>query len=282
MSVFYINGKFVDADKATVPASDLAVLRGYGVFDFLRTYGGKPFQLGAHLRRLQRSADLIGLHCPWDIEEMMEVVMETIDRNDYEEANIRIIVTGGDSPDNFMPQGESRLLVMVTEASRLAPTYYTEGCEIVTMEIDRFIPGAKSINYIPGIVARRKALELNPKSIEVIYKSGGIVIEGTTSNTFMFKDGVWVTPANRLLPGITRAEIIKLMDGVWDCEIRDISEEEYYSAEEVIITASNKEVLPVVKVDDIIIGSGAVGAQTQKLMDFWKEMTREYARGEVV
>ena len=70
MSVFYINGEFVEAEGASVPARDLAILRGFGVFDYLRTYGGVPFQLGAHLRRLQRSADLIELACPWDLEEL--------------------------------------------------------------------------------------------------------------------------------------------------------------------------------------------------------------------
>ena len=74
MAVYYINGEYVDAEKALISASDLAVLRGYGVFDYLRTYGGVPFQLGAHLRRLQRSATLIELACPWDIEELGEIV----------------------------------------------------------------------------------------------------------------------------------------------------------------------------------------------------------------
>lgn len=282
MSVFYMDGEFVDSDKAVVPASDLAILRGYGVFDFLRTYGGKPFQLGAHLRRLESSADLIGLHSPLDIEEMMTIVMETIEHNAYDEANIRIILTGGDSPDNFMPQGDSRFMVMVTPLHPIDPAYYANGCEVVTMEIERYIPGAKSLNYIPGIIARRKALEINPKSLETLYKLDGLVIEGTTTNTFMYHDGTWSTPANRLLPGITRSQIIKLMDGIWQCEIRDIGEEEYKSAEEIIITASNKEILPVVKVDDSLIGDGTVGTQTRKLMDLWREMTREYAQGEVV
>ena len=78
MSVYYINGEFVHADSASVSARDLAILRGYGVFDFLRTYAGVPFQLGAHLRRLLRSADLIELACPWDLEELGEIVLETL------------------------------------------------------------------------------------------------------------------------------------------------------------------------------------------------------------
>ncbi len=279
MSVYYINGDYVDSTKATIPANDLAILRGYGIFDFLRTYGGVPFQLGAHLRRLQKSAELLELNCPWDIEELMTIVMETLNRNAYEESHIRIIVTGGDSPDNFLPQGKSRLMVMVTPTPDINPAHYTDGAEVVTMEIERYIPGAKSLNYIPGIIARRKALRINPKSIETIYRVDGNVIEGTTTNTFIVKDGVWATPGDKLLPGITRAETIKLLENYTTLEIRDITLDEYKSADEVIITSSTKDIMPVVKVDDTVIGDGKVGQHTKTLMQAWDEMTAEYARG---
>lgn len=282
MSVFYINGEYVDSTRATIPANDLAILRGYGAFDFLRTYGGKPFQLGAHLRRLQKSAELLDLNCPWDIEEMMTIIMETLNRNHYEESNIRIVITGGDSPDNFMPQGDSRLLVMVTPIKHIAEHYYTDGAEVVTMNIERYIPGAKSLNYIPAIIARRKALKINPKSIETIYRVDGKIIEGTTTNTFMYKDGTWVTAGDRLLLGITRAETIKLIESYSQLEIRDITVEEYKAADEVILTSSNKEVVPIVKVDDDMIGDGIPGENTKALMKVWREMTETYARGEMV
>lgn len=282
MSIYYIDGQFVDADKAVIPANDLAILRGFGVFDFLRTYGGHPFQLDAHLQRLMRSAELIDLECSWSMQELTDIIMETLKRNPYDEANVRIVVTGGDSPDNFTPQGDSRLVVMVTPVHNIAPHYYTDGAEVVTMNIARYIPGAKSLNYIPAIIARRQALKLNPNSLETIYRVDGHVIEGTTTNTFMVKDGVWVTPGDRLLPGITRAEVIKLLDSYTTLETRDISIEEYYDADEVIITSSNKEVVPIVKVDDRVIGDGKVGEHTKRLMEVWHEMTTTYAKGVTV
>ncbi len=282
MSVYYINGQYVDTENATLPVSDLAILRGYGIFDFLRTYGGKPFQLEAHLQRLMRSAELIDLECPWDIDTLTDIIMETLARNSYDESNVRIVVTGGDSPDNFMPQGNSRLLVMVTPVQNIADHYYTDGGEVVTMNIARYIPGAKSLNYIPAIIARRKALKMNPKSLETIYRNDGKVIEGTTTNTFIVKDGQWITAGDRLLHGITRAEVIKLIESYATLETRDITLEEYYNADEVIITSSNKEVVPIVKVDDRVIGGGTVGEQTKRLMQIWREMTIAYAQGEVV
>lgn len=282
MSVYYINGQYVDAGDAMIPANDLAILRGYGVFDFLRTYGGRPFQLEAHLQRLYRSADLIELECPWDMDTLTDIIMETLNRNDYEESNVRIVVTGGDSPDNFTPQGESRLIVMVTPVHNIAEHYYTDGAEVVTMNIARYIPGAKSLNYIPAIIARRKALKINPKSLESIYRVDGNIIEGTTTNTFIVKDGQWITAGDGLLPGITRAEVIKLIESYATLDIRDITIEEYYNADEVIITSSNKEVVPIVKVDDRIIGDGTPGEHTKQLMSLWREMATAYAQGEKV
>ena len=277
MSVYYVNGEFVDAAAAAIPAGDLALLRGYGVFDFLRTYGGKPFQLGAHLRRLIRSAALLDLHCPWDIEELGEIVMETLRRNSYDESGIRLIVTGGDSPNGFMPAGDSRLLVMVTPAYETAAEYYERGADVVTVEVWRDMPEAKTINYIPGIRAQKQALQINRDAVEAIYTVGGKVVEGTRSNTFIFKDGTWITPASELLPGVTRAEVIKLIEASGRLALREITIAEYLSADEVILTSSTKEVMPVVHVDDVAIGDGRPGENTRELMRAWRRMTERYA-----
>ena len=277
MSVFYVNGDFVAAADAVIPASDLALLRGYGIFDFLRTYGGKPFQLGAHLRRLIRSAALLDLHCPWDIEELEAIVMETLRRNNYDESGIRLLLTGGDSPDGFMPAAASRLLVMATPAQRMATHYYEQGAAVVTVEMRRYLPEAKTINYIPGISAHKKALEINPAAVDAIYTVAGKVVEGTRSNTFIFKDGTWITPASDLLLGVTRAEVIKLLQADGRLELREISIAEYRSADEIILTSSSKEVMPVVNVDNITIGAGLPGENTLQLMRAWHQMTADYA-----
>src|SRR3954470_781897 len=109
----YVNGDFVPAKKAALPLNDLGIVRGYGVFDLLRTYGTTPFRLRDHIKRLQSSAKQIELELPWSTEELEDVVLQTYKRNEIADASIRIIVTGGPS-DNFMtPQGEPSLVVMV-------------------------------------------------------------------------------------------------------------------------------------------------------------------------
>ena len=277
MGIFYMDGEYVDAEQAALPASDLALLRGYGIFDFTRTYGGKPFQLGAHLRRLIRSAALLELDCPWDIEELHDIVMDTLRRNDYAESNIRLLVTGGDSPNGFLPAGDSRLLVMVAPVKPMAAHYYQCGAAVATVEMARHLPELKSINYLPGITAQKRALKVNPESIEAIYRVNGKVIEGTRSNTFIFNHGRWITPADELLLGITRAEVIKLIEAEGELELRDITLAEYYAADEIIITSTTKEVMPVARVDDVTIGGGAPGENSKRLMARWQDMTDSYA-----
>lgn len=282
MSIFYIHGDFVNSAEARLPATDIAILRGYGVFDFLRTYGGIPFQLGAHLRRLRRSAELIELNCPWDIETLGDIVLETIRRNGFPESNIRLVVTGGDGEKGFLPRGNSRLLVMVTPWEAPPAWWHEPGAPVVTVEMGRYLPEAKTINYIPGIMAQIKAEKRIPNAIDAIYVTEGMVSEGTRSNTFIYKDDRWITPAAGLLLGVTRAEVIKLLEADGRLELRDISLAEYYSADEVILTSTTKEVVPVVQVDDVTIGDGAPGEMTKRLMRQWRAMTDAYAAAGIV
>ena len=280
MGILYIDGDFIEAKDATLPVTDLSILRGFGVFDYLRTYGGTPFQLGAHLRRLQRSAALIELACPWDIEQLAEIVLETLRRNHLDEAGIRIVLTGGDSPNGFMPVGKSRLLVMAGPLQTLSASSYERGECVATIDQARILPEAKTINYIPGITAQIKVRRRVADAIEAIYIVDGKVIEGTRSNVFIYNDDRWITPAEGLLLGVTRAEVIKLLGDA--IELRDIPLEEIYAADEVIVTSSTKEILPIVTVDDMIIGAGTPGENSKRLMRRWREMTDAYAEAGIV
>lgn len=277
MSVFYINGEFVDEAEASIAVTDLAILRGYGVFDFLRTYGGIPFHLGAHLQRLITSAALIDLACPWDIEALGDIVLEAVKRNGYPETNIRIVLTGGEGEGGFLPLSQPRLLVMATPWQAPPAWWRDEGVHVATTELHRQLPEAKTIHYIPAIMAQGKAIQRDPKAIEAIYTTDGIVSEGARSNTFIFKEDRWITPRAGVLLGITRAEVIKLLQADGLLELRDITLAEYRAADEIILTSSTKEVLPVVKVDDVTIGDGAPGKMARRLMRQWRELTDAYA-----
>ncbi|MCA9887291.1 MAG: aminotransferase class IV [Anaerolineae bacterium] len=277
MSVYYVNGAYVDRDNALLPVTDLAILRGYGVFDYLRTYHGEPVSLEANVARLRQSATLIGLDYPWSDAEIAAIVRETLNHNDHPESSIRIVVTGGSSPDNIMPNGSPSLIVMVDAHKPNPDWWYTQGVKIVTANIARLYPGAKSINYIPAILARKKA---DANAVEVIYTTDtGHVLEGTTSNLFLVMDGKLITPhLERVLPGITRRTIINAASKEFVIEERDIDLDELYSADEAFITAANKRVVPVSTVDDRTIGDGQPGPVTQRVMALFDAVTYGVAK----
>ncbi|MBT8360459.1 MAG: aminotransferase class IV [Deltaproteobacteria bacterium] len=277
MGIYYIDGTFVSASEAVLPVSDLAVLRGYGVFDFMRTYGGRPFQLKAHVKRLRNSAHLIGLSCPWSLQEIRDIVEETLRRNDYSESNIRLLITGGDSDDSITPGTQPRLLVMISEVKTFPVHWYTAGVKIITKDITRFIPGAKSIDYIRAILALDDAKAQH--AVESLYvDSHDNILEGTTSNLFVVSDGNVVTPAENILPGITRDVVLEITTSSFKIALRSVTKKELFRADEVFVTSSNKEILPVIQVDDQQIGNGKPGKVTVQIMDMFKAYTQEYAK----
>lgn len=276
-SIFYINGEFVKREEAQLPAVDLAVIRGYGVFDFMRTYGGKPFHADEHIARLMRSAKLIDLEIPWLADEIKSLVYQTLARNtDHGESNVRIIVTGGDTDDYLTPKGEPRLLIMVTPALPVPQKYYTEGVKVVTVLHERYTPAAKTLNYIPAIQAIKKAKAQG--AVEAIYTdSNGRALEGTTTNLFAFFGNKLVTPSEGILHGITRGVVMELASDMYEVEVRDLSVEELLRADEVFISASNKQVMPVVQVDEHQIASGQPGKHTRRIMETFAAFTRSTA-----
>ncbi len=268
--ICYIDGEFVDIESARIPVTDLSVLRGYGIFDFMCTYGGKPFHLEDHVARLFRSAGLIDLTMRWTPEEVIAIVNDTVTRNDNGEFNVRILVTGGDSSDFLMPEDRSRLLVLISPPSNMDPVLYREGAPLITVEEGRFLTDAKTINYIPAIMALKEATRRG--AIDAVYvNAAGKVLEGTTNNLFIFKGDTLITPGEGILPGITRSVVLNLADGVFPVEIRDITLEEVYSADEVLLTSSTKEVMPIKSLNDRVIGSGTPGPNTRKMMQLFME-----------
>jgi len=277
MDIFYCDGRFLPADKAVIPATDLSVLRGFGVFDFLRTYGGRPFHLADHIKRLERSAYLLGIPLPMSCEAIENLVLETLKRNDHDKSNIRIILTGGLSADGFNPDGKPRLLIMVTPLAVLPEEWNKEGVKIVTIPFSRYMPGAKSISYVHAIGALQKARKVG--AIEALYvTSEGYATECTTSNLFACIEGKLVTSSSTILPGITRQVILAMPELAGSTDIRDITLVELLKADEVFLTASNKEVTPVVTIDDTTIGKGTPGEMTRRVMKLFAEYTGQYSR----
>ncbi len=270
--VFYVNGKFVPEKDAKISVLDLGLVRGYGVFDFLRTYQGKPFALKEHLQRLINSANIIGLKIPWKISELEKIVLETLKKNKLKEANIKIVATGGVSPDQITPSKNPTLCVLIYPPALYPSASYTKGVKVVTVPWERSFSGSKSTNYIPAILALKKANK--KKAVEALYLTPvKEVLEGTTTNFFVIKNNILVTPKNGVLMGITREIVLKLAKKVVKIKEGPIKYSELSKVDEAFITASNKEIMPVVEIDNIKIGNGKVGNNTQKIIKLFREYT---------
>ena len=278
MDIYYVDGEFVAADQAVIPVNDLAVLRGLGAFELLRTYGGRPFALDEHLSRLATSARKIGLSLPGDLDHIRQVVLETLARNHRDdEVNIRIIVTGGPSPDFMTHQGKPRLIVLVSSMPRHPREWYTDGVKITTMETRRILPGAKSINYLSATIALKKARQKD--AVEAAYVDrDGLVYECTTSNIFAFIRDRLVTPGRRILAGITRGVVLQIAESLFTIDIRDLTFKEFIAADEIFITGTSKGIVPVVQVDDVVIADGRPGPRTRRLMAALETHTQDHGR----
>lgn len=274
MNIYYVDGKFVPADQAVIPVDDLAILRGIGVFDLLRTYNSKPYFLKEHVARLLSSASKFNLKVPWSHTNICQVVLDTLARNNLPEANIRIIITGGSSPDFMTPQGKPRMIVLVSTLPKLPQWWYSRGVKVITIKAKRHMPGAKSIDYLPATMALRQAEA--SKAMEAIYLDDtDNALEGTTSNLFAFIGKNLVTPGRDILSGITRKVVMEIVRDHYRLEVRDLPITELLKAREVFITGTNKGLVPVVQVDDTVIGDGRPGPQTVHIMSLLENHTAE-------
>lgn len=277
MDTFYIDGNFVKENVAWLSVKDIAVLRGFGVFDFLITYKKRPFHLEEHVVRLKNSAKEIGLSIQHTTSQICDIVNKTIQKNPgHKESNIRIIYTGGISPDGITPHGNGKLLVMVTQKTPLPQEWYTKGVAIGTVNMERCLPLSKSTNYLSAVYAQQQVRDAG--AIEAVYiDRNNRALEGTTSNIFSIKNQVLITPNESILPGITRQVVLKLIqENQFKLELRHIDKDEFKDMDEVFITASNKEIVPVVKIDHTDVKNGKPGELTQVIMKLFKEYTIAY------
>lgn len=279
-NIYYIAGRFVPASQAALPLDDLALLRGYGVFDFIRTYGGRPFMLKEHILRLEESARLIRLPLPWTWQEVSDIVHQTLEKNPAREANIRVIVTGGPSPDFLMPVGRPRLLVLVSPLKSYPRQWYERGVKVITVRGGRSIPSAKTLNYLSAVAFLQEAA--GSGAVEaILVDPDGIVREGQTVSVFVWLQDRLVTNQVGVLPGVTRALILRLAASVFPIEIRDFTIAELLNADEVFMTATNKEVVPIIQIDETLIANGLPGERTKKLMEIFADFTARFAAGEI-
>lgn len=271
---WYVGGRWVHPNEATLSINDIAVLRGYSVFESMRTYDRRPFHLDEHLLRLYRSAILIELDIPWSRRYIADVVRETIARNSYRHAAIRLLVTGGESEDGVLPSGKPTLVVLITPLGERDMERFARGYWLITTGLQRVSPEAKTANYVAAVRALKEA-ERRGAADALFVNEQGHVLEATRSNFFIFRGDTLVTPREGILLGVTRTIVLELARGRFAIEERPILLDELALAGEAFITSSSREITPVVRIDDLMIGDGKPGPHTYELEQRFIEMVEE-------
>ncbi len=263
-ALWYVGGEWVHPDEARLSINDLAVLRGYSVFEALRTYNRRPFHLDEHLARLYRSAEVIDLEVPYAREEIAAVVREVIARNAYTHAALRILVTGGGSADGITPARMPLLAVLITPLGERDMQSFAQGYRVITTHLTREAPEAKTTSYTSAIRALKEAQRRG--AVDALFVDAQEqVLEATRSNFFVFRGDTLVTPHAGILLGITRQVVLELARGRFAIEERPILLSELPQVDEAFMCASSREIMPVVQIDDLPLGNGTPGLRTTEL-----------------
>jgi branched-chain amino acid aminotransferase len=278
MPVFhYVNGKVVTEDEARISVFDLGLLRGYGVFDYVQLYKGRPFHLRAHVERLHCSAQQIQLDLPMSIEEIEKTVWNLIERNEPIDAGIRFVITGGLSGKDLLTPGHTSSLIMLFHPfSPYKEEYYQNGMRAITTPVLRYLPHVKTTNYMPAIFAMKKAIGAGVDDALYLNDEGRI-IEGTTCNVFFVKNGVLITDnSDQLVKGVTRDVVLRLAQNHYPIEFRSLSLAEATSCDEAFLTSSIKDMIPLVQIDHKKVGSGHPGSVSAHLRTLFHCYIKDY------
>ncbi|MES1043847.1 branched-chain-amino-acid transaminase [Bacillus obstructivus] len=277
----FLNDRFVKKEEAVVSVYDHGFLYGDGVFEGIRMYGGNVFRLDDHIKRLYESAHSITLKIPYDQEELKQLIIETLRKNKFQDAYIRVVISRGVGDLGLSPfTCKHPGVIIIAEPLALFPKeLYESGIEVVSVasrrnRSDVLDPKVKSLNYLNNILVKIEA-SLAGASEALMMNDQGYVAEGSGDNIFIVKDNVIKTPPGYVgtLEGITRNVIIELAKQL-GFEIREdvFTRHDVYIADEVFLTGTAAEVIAVVKVDGRNIADGKPGPVTNKLLEAFRNV----------
>src|SRR5438309_2366811 len=279
----YVDGKYCDEKNAKISVFDHGLLYGDGIFEGIRAYNGRVFQLKEHIDRLFYSAKAILLDIPMSHGEVMKAVVETCRQNGIRDGYIRLLVTRGIGTLGLNPNRckDPSVIIIADKIQLYAPELYEKGMEIITVPTTRNLhsalnPAIKSLNYLNNILGK---IEANQAGCEeaVLLNAEGFVAECTGDNIFIVREGHLSTPplSAGALYGITRRVVMEIAQesGLRVSE-PNLTRYDLFNADECFLTGTGAELVPVVKIDGRTIGSGKPGPVTQKLVAQYRALTK--------
>ena len=280
----WLGNKLVDEQEAKISVFDHGLLYGDGVFEGIRVYNKRVFELDAHIERLYNSAKGIRLDIPMSKHQLVEAINKTVEANNIGNGYIRLVITRGTGSLGLNPfTCETPMIFIIADNIQLYPEeLYEKGMKIISATTVRnhplaIPPQVKSLNYLNNILAKIEALDYDvPEAI--MYNHEGYVAEATGDNVFTVRKGIIYTPPAEAggLEGITRGIVIRLAkkDGIEVVE-RNLTRFDLYISDEVFLTGTAAEVIGIVEIDGRIIGEGKPGPVTKTL----REKFFRYAHG---
>jgi branched-chain amino acid aminotransferase len=290
--VIYIDGKFYPKSEAKISVYDHGLLYGDGVFEGIRAYGGVVFKLKEHIDRLYTSAHTIMLDIPVNKEQMQRIVLNMLKKNKLKEAYIRLIVTRGIGDLGLDPRKCPKpSIIVIAEPTIMLHSKEMKEKGITTMitwvkrdAVNATSHEVKSLNYLNNVLAK---IESNSAGIEeaIYLDQAGFVCEGTAENVFMIKEGKISTPptSTGALRGITRTVVMTLAAKIgYSVVERNITPNELLTADEVFLTGTAAEIIPVREVNKRVVGNGKLGPITKRLMQEFDKILRSPKEGTLI
>ena len=272
----YLNGSLVDKERAVVSVFDHGFLYGDGVFEGIRSYNRCIFKLKEHIDRLYNSAKVIMLDITISKEEMEKAIIDTIKANNLDDGYIRVVVSRGEGDLGLDPRKcrKPSIIIIADAIALYSKQLYENGLEIITVPTTRnastsLDPQIKSLNYLNNILGKIEAINAGYQEA-IMMNTQGYVSECTGDNIFIFKGGVLTTVPSYIgvLPGITVSSVLDIARELGiPCQERPLTRYEIFTADEMFLTGTAAELIPVVKVDGRSIGDGKVGGTTKKLLE---------------
>jgi branched-chain amino acid aminotransferase len=279
----FIDGKYVNERDAKISVFDHGLLYGDGIFEGIRAYNGRLFKLKEHIDRLFYSAKAILLGMPMSHSGFMKATVETCRKNKLRDGYIRLVVTRGVGTLGLNPKSCKRpsVIIIAGKIHIYPPELYARGMEIITVPTTRNLhsalnPAIKSLNYLNNILAK---IEANNSGYEeaIMLNGEGFVAECTVENIFILKNGEMFTPplSAGALYGITRQTVIEMaQEAGLKVSEPNLTRYDLFNADECFLSGTGAEIVPVVKIDGRVIGSGKPGALTSKLVADYRALTK--------
>lgn len=274
MGKVIFNGHIVDREKAIIHIEDRGFQFGDGVYEVIRIYNGKPFTLKEHIDRLYASAQKIYMEIPYSKQEITDLIINLLEQENASTCNLYLQISRGVVPRNHViPETASPTLIgYLMPGTRPVDLMKTGGKAVITEDLRWHYCDIKSISLLGAVLAKKKATDAG--CLEAILHRDGIITEGSSTNIWMVQNGKLFThPANQfILNGITRQKVISLLDfNQLPYEEIGFTVEQLQNADELFLTSTTMEIIPIVEVDGVKIGNGTPGDVTRKLQTLFEQ-----------